>query len=52
MKGGGINILKRGGKLGQGVGALKKGQDWNSLMNHPYAVFKLKHQISSFIQFK
>ena len=52
MRGGEINILKRGGKLGQGVGALKKGRDWNPLMNQAYAVFKLKHQISSFIQFK
>ena len=27
------NILKTGGKLGHGVGALKKGGGWNPLMN-------------------
>ena len=35
QKRGDTKIFKRGGgKLGQGVGALKRGEDWNTLTNY------------------
>ena len=33
-RGGETKILKRGGKLGQGVGALKREGGWNPLTNY------------------
>ena len=32
--GGETNILKKGGKLGQGVGTLKRGECWKPLTNY------------------
>ena len=41
--------LKKGGKLGQGVGALEKGVGWNPLTNYDAQILAPKKHFSSFL---